>query len=308
MKKAVAVCFVIAFTGIIKPAGAYCQANLETLKQENEHLNRKIVALEKQLALLENRYQKDVENMEKYYENYALLLENKLKNATERYANEQSALTTSFNSTMNVARHRLDQHSRNFDYIFASGLFGIIAAVFGVWRFIKKETKSKIEEIFPEEFERHFLKKKEEIFRAVKQINNDLVLKENSSILVLTPEGADDSFIKKFFKTQGFKNVHPRKFDMNRKDEFHDIVFINNEDNLIDGKEIVAYMKAKTPKETVLFNFGKNVDPIFQESNKNLYRRFASSNFRSQIHGNLMNALRHQEILAEMKTIDTPIS
>jgi hypothetical protein len=125
--------------------------------------------------------------------------------------------------------------------------------------------------------------------------------KREKKLLVLTKEGGDSGFVRKLLQDTGFlaaatipDNVKKLDEDMLGKlldGKNYDLIFLNNERVAFDDDEI-KICHGKTPGYTMIFSFNKNLPGDVVAS-----PRAASANFKSQIYGNLINALKYQQYL-----------
>lgn len=138
--------------------------------------------------------------------------------------------------------------------------------------------------------------------------------KLEKKILVLTKEGGDTAFLRKFFNDTGFESAVtiPRENLKSLDTEslkkvtdgyIFDFVFLNNEnESLRFSDEEISSCLAGTPSATMIFHFGKpNLLPELMKS-----QRVASASFKSQIYGNLINALKYQQFLKKDAPKNTP--
>ena len=174
---------------------------------------------------------------------------------------------------------------KDYDWLLRFGIPGTILAFFllfgGIYKtafeFAKKQAREDVQKVFRSEEE---------------------LVKKEKKILVLTPKDGDTNFLRKFFIASGFE-----------KDEFpatqneglltptsqHDLILVNNESNSESFKKIAPLLHSPS---TMVFYFGPpKLDDAFMKD-----QRVSSAGFKSQIYGNLINALKFQRYL-----IDLPI-
>jgi len=167
-------------------------------------------------------------------------------------------------------------------------ILGLIISIIALYRKIYKVAAQKVED----KFETLFNENREKLIRLIQLQDEELQLKQNKKIIVLSGEVSSDSFLRSFFATKGFRNV---RFEVLKQPiEFaeSDVVLFNNEDNKLD-KKLIQERASKTPKETVCFYFGASRIEFQPE----IDNRVAYANSKMQLYGNFMNALKYQELL-----------
>jgi len=125
--------------------------------------------------------------------------------------------------------------------------------------------------------------------------------KREKKLLVLTKEGGDSGFIRRLLQDTGFLAASTIPDNVKKLDEEtllkildghdYDLIFLNNENVAFEDDEIKT-CHSKTPGYTMIFSFNKNLPTDIVAS-----QRAASANFKSQIYGNLINALKYQKYL-----------
>jgi hypothetical protein len=124
----------------------------------------------------------------------------------------------------------------------------------------------------------------------------ETILKENAKIMVLTPPGQDESWLQRFFFLMGFSQVtFKRTTDLEAlKNEKCDLVVLNVPDD----------QSRATSNENDLLNnitIGKSILYFGpgQVSNEQLDKasKLSFANAKSQLYGNLINALKFQKAL-----------
>jgi hypothetical protein len=127
-------------------------------------------------------------------------------------------------------------------------------------------------------------------------------LKQEAKLLVLTKEGGDSAFIRKFLHDTGFlaaSTIPPKNVEQLDETSFleilagenYDLIFLNGEGKKFEDAEI-QICHSKTLNNTMIFSFNNTLPKDLVES-----ERAASANFKSQIYGNLINALKYQQYL-----------
>lgn len=77
----------------------------------------------------------------------------------------------------------------------------------------------------------------------------------------------------------------------------YDLIFLNNNEKAAFEDDEIRICHSKTPDFTMIFSFNKNLPTDIVAS-----QRAASANFKSQIYGNLINALKYQQYLRQPST------
>jgi hypothetical protein len=150
---------------------------------------------------------------------------------------------------------------------------------------------------------------KESINKAY--LPDEEIFKRERRILVLTKKGGDSEFVRKFLHQTGFLSAATIPDNLEKLDkqtlhqlldkETFDLIFFNNEKVPFTNAEIKICADDTKPF-TMLFSFG-NPEP--EEIGKQgklsddlvALPRVASANFKSQVYGNLINALKYQKYL-----------
>jgi hypothetical protein len=180
--------------------------------------------------------------------------------------------------------------------------FGVIL-LFGIGLIIwlRNYAMKKAKEMVNNEFNN----KADDIEKLVKEKNEEFQLRHNKKILIVTPDYSNEDHLKKFMQKMDFKieNIKYQPFKPTIDiTENYDIVIFNDENGLSDSKSydyqeqkngIEEYL-SKFPEETMPFYFGKK---HIENINKNSNKIIAFVNTRTQLYGNLMNALRYQDKL-----------
>jgi len=136
---------------------------------------------------------------------------------------------------------------------------------------------------------------KERFVDLIKQHNQEIRVKGNKRIMVLSRSEADLNFLKSFFKIMEFKNIQYEVIESNDQilstDDF-DLVFFNNESGNLDLDFIVKQISVSS-SDTMFFYFGsRRLNDVDEYRN-----RIAIANSRVQLYSNLINALIFQDLL-----------
>jgi hypothetical protein len=126
--------------------------------------------------------------------------------------------------------------------------------------------------------------------------------KREKKLLVLTKEGGDSEFIRKLLQDTGFLAASTIPSNVKKLDDDtllkildsnrFDLIFLNNEKAASFEDDEIKTCHDNTPDYTMIFSFNKNLPTEIVAS-----QRAASANFKSQIYGNLINALKYQKYL-----------
>ncbi len=219
----------------------------------------------------------------------------------ESYQNKKDALEADYKKkldALNVEMREIRQQVRE-DSLLIKVFFGtfviigisiIVSAWQGAKTFAERQAAKMIEDVFD--------KKKEDFLRLVEKQNTEKQLRQTKRILVLTPDGHSKTFLEEFFRESEFQPPYFESFTLADKIDFsnYDVVLFNNDDGKSfskDRTEIVETIR-KMPEKTLAFYFGGQPNVMLEDTTK-----FASANFRSQLYGNLVNALRYQDLLPD---------
>jgi len=130
--------------------------------------------------------------------------------------------------------------------------------------------------------------------------------KREKKLLVLTKEGGDSGFMRQLLQDTDFLAATTIPGNVKKLDEEtltkildgdkYDLILLNNERAAFEDDEIRT-CHSKTPDYTMIFSFNKNLPTDIVAS-----QRAASANFKSQLYGNLVNALKYQQYLRQPST------
>lgn len=240
--------------------------------QAQQSTDARLRTLENKVSMLEQSAQAKATELDGKFANKAGELDNKFQELTLQFREN-----TSFVYIFAIA--------------FASGtVLTLVVGWFSLLRKLPKIAEQKVQDKFEALFERD----KEKLIALIKQQDIDTQLREHKRIIVLHAADADLSFLKRFFddKDQRFKQIEYKRIDDYAPSSEHDLVFFHNDNGDLDKAKIVETAN-RTPPRAVCFYFGSGrVD-----TPGDLDRRFAFANARTQLYGNLMNALRYQKLL-----------
>lgn len=265
MKNAVVLGFLLFFSLLISVAHA----------QEDKSLN----ALTQRVKLLEKH---------KY------ILDERLKNKMDELDGSFKLGAKELDIQMNGIKNKLNKDYGNLEkYTWAFGtvtVFTIIALLIGIISFVRKINKIATRKV-EEKFEKLFHDDREKLIQLIKSQDEEIKLKQQKSILVLSQTNEIDAFLKDFFTRMGFEKVKFKTFDKSEGAGKTALVVFDDEDNTIEEKQIVDYA-SRSPIGTICFYFGPKVI-----RRKELHNRLAFANSRVQLYGNIINALKYQSLL-----------
>lgn len=175
----------------------------------------------------------------------------------------------------------------------AGGSVSVIAVIIAIISFARK-IHVIADQKAQEKFEALFDRDKDKLLALIKQQDIDTQFREQKRIIILHAVDSDLSFLKRFFddKDQGFKRIEYKRIDEYTPSPEYDLVFFHNDNGGLDKGKIVETAN-RTASCAVCFYFG----PGRVDTPGDLDRRFAFANARTQLYGNLMNALRYQKLL-----------
>ncbi|GEM_PF-1409545 len=131
-------------------------------------------------------------------------------------------------------------------------------------------------------------------------------LKREKKILVLTKAGGDSAFIREFLHQtklsgactipqENVKTMDANTLSVLLNGKSYDLILFNNEKIAFEDEELKACFDS-TGHTTMIFSFSKNIDKKYTEMLAS--PRVSSANFKSQLYGNLINALKYQSYLS----------
>lgn len=241
------------------------------LAQAQESTEKRLEALENKVSLLEQSAQVKAAELDGKFANKAGELDNKVE-ATRLQLREE------FNYVRTLA--------------IAFGSVTVLGIVIG-WLSLFRRLHTIAEQKINEKFDALLQTKKEQLFALIREQDEERKLKSQKRLLVLHAANADCSFLERFFTEMEFKQVHFANIEDAAPNAQFDLVFFHNDGDDLDNRKIIE-VAAKTPSHAVCFYFG----PGRVETQGELERRFAFANARTQLYGNLVNALRYQKLLA----------
>jgi hypothetical protein len=154
----------------------------------------------------------------------------------------------------------------------------LLTSIFGAYRWAAEIAKEKAEEAFKDP---------------------ETLLKENKKILVLTPNGQSVEFLYSFFQIMKFQT--PKYVSYNKpedldslKSQYFDLIVLNVPDDVsgMDSQENTNIAHLTMGKSVFYFGPGKAKNPQLESTGK-----LSFANAKSQLYGNLINALKFQKML-----------
>lgn len=187
------------------------------------------------------------------------------------------------------------QLKSDYDYLkLISLIFGSITIIiiFGLFIKLRKRIPEIAEEKINKKFDRLLDEKKSRIINIIEKYNEEIQLKKEKFILVLSPADADDSFMKKFFPGMGFLQYDFKSVDTYIDTGKADLILLNNSEKKKFDDELLTQYISKTRPDTICFYFGPHLGDRIKLKNNT-----TSGNIRAQLYGNLVDALRYQKLL-----------
>lgn len=237
------------------------------------------------LKELEQRI-KVLEGQKDYLEKTSEIIKVEAQVVTNRINCELDLLKKNFE----VLKAEIESAERNHDRVITFiwiilGAFGIatFGGALGHVKYIRKKLREHADTVIAETF----AKEKENVLAIVEQQNEVAQLKKESEIIVWTPADGDDSFIKAFFEKMEFK-LPWFTHDLQEL-KGCDLIVLNCENAAIDEQSLIDVVNKQT--DTVFFFFGKYIKELAEKKN------VAFANVRSQIYGNIINALLYSPLL-----------
>lgn len=242
---------------------------LTAFAQRQDAVMTKIDSLENRIRILEQTAKTSASELDGKFANKAGELENKLEST--RLAFQEDFFW-----------------AKAFAIVGIGGVLGIVAMFISLMRRAPAIAEAKVKEKFDELLQT----KKEQLIALIREQDDERRLKAQKRLLVLHAPGADRDFLTRFFAEMDFKQIGYAAIDDYIPSPEHDLVFFHNDNGDLDKARVVEIAN-RTPSHVVCFYFG----PGRVDTTGNLDRRFAFANARTQLYGNLMNALRHQKLL-----------
>lgn len=248
----------------IAPSPSRAQSQQAALQQ----LEQRVQQLEAQNDLLEKMLQLKEAALDSAYAQKSRALEAKLEKAVDQLDKKSTWVQASWALLALV------------------GLGGFIG--FPIW------IKKKAQEAADKKYDQFFAEEKNRVLKLIDEKDEEVQLKKKKEILVLTPLGNDDNFLRSFFLKMGFKSPTYKSFPLPNDFDFakFDLILFNDDSPKGFSKEKteIAETAKRFPPEILCFYFGFGRVDVDNT-------KLGSANFRSQLYGNLINALRYQHDL-----------
>lgn len=166
------------------------------------------------------------------------------------------------------------------------GLSGFVS----LKKYIEKKAQEKAEKLVNEVYK----EKARELLELARKQNEEFQLKETKSILVVSKNSDDNTFIERFFKKMEFHNdkIKYETLSQVKNPDKYDLLLFNNENLNIDHGDLLAIL-AKTKPVNFCLYFG----PDRFDGGKEFKDRVNFANSPVQLYGNLINSLRYQSLL-----------
>lgn len=263
-------------------------------------INEKFKIIEGHQKNLDESYQNKLKDLDVKFKNRSKMLDVKInaidsqrKNMETTLASEYFAINTRVKQTESI----LNLFIRFFGPVSLAAIIAICISIYKIYKMIPElaetKAKEKFDHHFAKEFEKRFQAKWDDIKELIEQQNEELQLRKHKKIVVLNKQDADDQFITTYLSEMGFENATFETFDPQRQYTDWDLTLFNDQDKAhsFGEEEIIAYANMM-PATTICFYFGaKRIPPSKVGDN------FTFANIKMQLYGNLMNALRFQEVL-----------
>ncbi len=204
-----------------------------------------------------------------------------------KFANKAGELDNKLES-MRLAFQEEFFWAKAFAVVGIGGILGIVVMFISLMRRAPAIAEKKLHEKFDELLQ----SKKEQLIELIREQDDERRMKAQRRLLVLYAPGADCDFLNRFFAEMDFRQVGYKTIDDYEPRADYDLIFFHNDNGDLDKAKIVETAN-RTPSRAVCFYFG----PGRVDTPGDLDRRFAFANARTQLYGNLMNALRYQKLL-----------
>jgi hypothetical protein len=220
------------------------------------------------------------------------ILEGQKENLDVRFKNKSDALDLKFEKLEKKLKDDYNHLEILLKIFGPITVLGFVIAIISVYIKLKKWVLKVAYKKINEKFDSLLDEKKNSIIEIIENHDIETQLRKTKKILVLTPDGADDSLLKKYFEIMGFKLRDFRTLeDPPNLREYH-LVLLNNEDNKF--KKNVIYDMVTNTKNVMFFYFGAPSEDSGRIRNE---KNVAFANYGAQLYGNLINALRYQQLL-----------
>lgn len=163
----------------------------------------------------------------------------------------------------------------------------------GGWLWIKDKAKEKVEEVIKDQ--------STTLSKLFNDVRTEREIKENTKILIFTKDGTEHDQLKLLLQNNKFSNISFKRFDSSAEispNIFNLIIFVDIYDKNQQNQEFIDFTENKI--SDVVRRYGDGIKYFYFGSgrlNMSLINSFeykiSSSNFPSQIIGNIMNLLKY---------------
>ncbi len=179
-------------------------------------------------------------------------------------------------------------------------IVALIGAFLAIWRFQRRipeiaeaHAKEEFGRQFPQAFERLLKEEEKKILEIIEKYDEELQLKRNKQILILSGKDADETFVRNFFEDMGFERRDFERIDTSIPLGSKDLIVFNDESGDLT-EERMAEIGSQSRKDAVFFYFGSK-----RVGHPELVTKLSFANAKPQLYGNIMNMLRYQNFLEE---------
>lgn len=267
--------------------------------QENDSADvaQRLKALESQYKLLDDNYKNKLDYLNREFDLKAKATDIKFQKWQQAVDKQISDSKNEISDTRSLL-NSWGIGTGSAIVIIMIAVYKLITSLYNsVYKYADTKAKEMFDARFAEEFEKLFKARDHAIREIIKSEDEANRLKLSKSIQVLSLPGASEN-LQDFFLKTGFLNVSYDAFDPNNIIANKDLILLNNDGIKIDlqnSRDIkiltdVGEYISKLPRTTIGFYFGQGIVKYPGDN-------FASANIRFQLYGNLINALRYQEVL-----------
>jgi len=245
-----------------------------------------LTACQKKMPETDSDLLQRVDNLERQKD----IIEKQLAFTLEQIEEKYKLKSSEIDFVLSTSKDQFDHDFIHLVYISLGSLLGIAGLVFSFYRravrIFNKIVDERVENLFEMSFDEHFNQKKDSIIQILRKHDEETELRENKRIIVLSPEESDE-----YFERMGFEKVQYHKMGSDQKPGDVDLIFFNGGNFEIKKDDIFKYID-KLGDQTSYFYYGKAI-PLSDE----LLEKISFANLKSQIYGNLINALRYQSMM-----------
>lgn len=166
-----------------------------------------------------------------------------------------------------------------------------IISLWGLWQKARAIAEKKIEE----KFDTLLNDKKQQLIKIIDSHDKEHKLKRSNKIHVVASEKADLDFLLNFFKKLDFDNptvtVSDTYQEIGKQEKYDLLLLFREEGNAPLMDDVAKQYMDNSRTDAVVFIFGKHIDL------GSIKLRSSSATFWSQLYGNLLSALKYQELI-----------